>query len=132
MSLPPPPTSMTVARARKYMEEKYGHIVSRQTFYNYMDVGLRNETLEYTNVPATATCRYTHSRRITRRALDTFFDRCGIDFGRNRHADATPKPKARRPRKHTTRMEQSGGETVSPVRESEEYVESMDDVPEGR
>lgn len=128
----PPPTAMTVAQARKYMEEKYGHVVSRQTFYNYMDVGLRNETLEYINVPAPATCNYTHSRRITRRAIDIFFNRCGIDFGRNRRADNAPKPKARRPRRRAPRVEQSGRETVSPISDPEEYVEDLGDVPEGR
>lgn len=128
----PPTAKITVAQARKYMRDRYDHVVTRQTIYNYMNKGLRNESLQYTLVKAPATVRYSSSRVTTRQWIDNFFARCGIKFVGVGLPILTPEAERFVDERETDTVGPGRGGTSSAPSPREEFDEGDDGIPEGR
>ena len=88
-----PPKMMTLGQVPKYLKERYGMTLTRQSIYNWVKKGLRDDTLQTITIKGKPTSIHPTTIVTTEAWVDTFLRRCGIDcrktVGRTNPAGAT-------------------------------------------
>lgn len=75
-----PPHQLKIGQVPKYLKNKYDLDVTRQTVYNWISKGLRNDSLQYVMVKGKPTSRHPHVRVTTEEWVDSFLRRCRIEL----------------------------------------------------
>lgn len=74
----PPPTRLKIAEIPAYVEKTHGLKISKQTAYNWMNKGMRDETLQFITVPGKRNSKHPNVRVTTTEWVDDFCNRTGI------------------------------------------------------
>jgi hypothetical protein len=74
-----PPKMMTLGQVPKYLKERYRMAITRQSVYNWVKKGLRDDTLQTITIKGKPTSIHPTTIVTTEAWVDTFLRRCGID-----------------------------------------------------
>lgn len=72
---------LRLSDVQKYIQQRHGLEVSRQTIYNWVTLGRGGETLEFVMAKSNPINKYTHVRLTTEEKVDAFLRHCGIIGG---------------------------------------------------
>lgn len=74
-----PPKTMKIQDIVPYVLEHYGMTISRVTAYNWLKIGMRDETLHYVTVKGPPNRKHKRVMVTTKTDVDEFLARCQIE-----------------------------------------------------